>query len=98
MEASGIGLGPVLTGEKLAGLILAAVPKKMKGCQYLDISRNDIRKVSWAVLFFLGGPLQCALPLAILLGVWSMSSAWLRLWTYFCPEKGSMGVTCRLCL
>ncbi|PHJ23599.1 leucine rich repeat [Cystoisospora suis] len=45
MEASGIGLGPVLTGEKLAGLILAAVPKKMKGCQHLDISRNDIRKI-----------------------------------------------------
>ncbi|CBZ53100.1 putative leucine rich repeat protein [Neospora caninum Liverpool] len=46
LEAAGLGLGPVLTGEKLTGLLLAAVPKQIKGIKVLDLSQNTIRKLS----------------------------------------------------
>ncbi|EPR59294.1 leucine rich repeat-containing protein [Toxoplasma gondii GAB2-2007-GAL-DOM2] len=45
-EAACIDLGPVLTREKLTGLLLAAVPKKIKGVKVLDLSQNNIRKLS----------------------------------------------------
>ncbi|KEP61334.1 UNVERIFIED_CONTAM: leucine rich repeat-containing protein [Hammondia hammondi] len=46
LEAACIDLGPVLTREKLTGLLLAAVPKKIKGVKVLDLSQNNIRKLS----------------------------------------------------
>ncbi|PFH33405.1 leucine rich repeat-containing protein [Besnoitia besnoiti] len=49
LEAADVALGPVLTEEKLAGLILAAAPRKVKGCRVLDISQNKIRKLGVSV-------------------------------------------------